>query len=273
LITAERINNWLQEPHLLKEIDQTALQQLADAYPYFSLIHLLSSVRGNDPGANNLFKRLHQINPVLLYEFSAGFNAVTAEESIATEATAYTGEPAEHTEPAKTGGYKDEALMRPVSADDYFLHQGIKVSSDIPGNDELPAKEKSPVREEPAEEDKEQSLLVMMSFSEWLSFINAKNKKEKEEEEDKKALKLLWQQQKLAAAIEEENDEIPEKVFEMAVNSIVPQDGLVSESVAEVYIRQGKKEKAIEMYQKLILLNPEKSVYFAHKIDILQKGT
>ena len=113
--------------------------------------------------------------------------------------------------------------------------------------------------------------MVVMSFAEWLKHISSHNKKAKEEEADKKALKTMWQQQKLAAAIEEESDEIPEQVFEMAVNSISRQDEIVSESMAAVYARQGKKEKAIEMYQKLSLLNPEKNTYFAAKIENLQK--
>jgi len=269
LITAERIGNWLQEPHLLKEIDLSALQQLADSYPYFALAQLLKATRGNDPQASALLRRIYNINPVLLEEFRNAVHAEAIEQCISAEAAPYTGETETNIETVISG--KENNIISPVSADDYFLHQGIKVSSDIPVPVELPAKEKntSAVKEE--EEDKEQSLLVMMSFAEWLNFINTKNRKEKEEEAEQKALKTLWQQQKLAAAIEEENDEIPEKVFEMAVNSIVPQDGLASESLAEVYTRQGKTAKAIEMYQKLILLNPEKSVYFAHKIEILQK--
>jgi len=37
--------------------------------------------------------------------------------------------------------------------------------------------------------------------------------------------------------------------------------------MAEVLVKQGKSEKAIEMYQKLSLLNPSKSAYFAAKIE------
>ncbi len=69
----------------------------------------------------------------------------------------------------------------------------------------------------------------------------------------------------------QESDEIPETVFEMAVNSIARNDDWVSESMAEVYARQGKAQKAIEIYEKLSLLNPEKNTYFAAKIENLQK--
>lgn len=45
---------------------------------------------------------------------------------------------------------------------------------------------------------------------------------------------------------------------------------VVTEAMAEVLTRQGKAEKAIELYKKLSLLNPSKNAYFAAKIDQLK---
>jgi tetratricopeptide (TPR) repeat protein len=45
---------------------------------------------------------------------------------------------------------------------------------------------------------------------------------------------------------------------------------LVSENLAVIFTKQGKKNKAIEIYKKLILKYPEKSDYFADKIDLLE---
>lgn len=47
------------------------------------------------------------------------------------------------------------------------------------------------------------------------------------------------------------------------------EDDLVSEELAEVYTAQGMKAEAIEIYRKLSLLNTEKSIYFAEKIEKL----
>ena len=46
---------------------------------------------------------------------------------------------------------------------------------------------------------------------------------------------------------------------------------VVTEAMAEVLLLQGKDDKAIEVYNKLSLLNPSKSAYFAAKIDQLKE--
>ena len=156
----------------------------------------------------------------------------------------------------------DESFILPVYTEDYFLHQGMQVSNKIP--EDLPGKEVSPA-------DEAKSLMVVMSFSEWLLYFKKRKEQEQEEVEGQRAVKTMWQKEKLAAALEEENEEIPEKVFEMAVNSITKEDDLVSESLAEIYSKQGKFDKAIEMYRKLSLRNPQKKAYFARKIEVLLK--
>lgn len=156
---------------------------------------------------------------------------------------------------------KADSLIQPIYTEDYFLHQGLHVSDEIPGSmDQMQYQEKD-----------EKSLMVVMSFSEWLLHFKTKGEREKEEQQDQKALKTMWQKEKLAAALEEENEEIPETVFEMAVNSITKEDDLASEPLAEIMVKQGKYDKAIDMYRKLSLRNPQKKTYFARKIDELQK--
>ncbi|RYY88510.1 MAG: hypothetical protein EOO15_08800 [Chitinophagaceae bacterium] len=44
---------------------------------------------------------------------------------------------------------------------------------------------------------------------------------------------------------------------------------IVTESMAEVWVKQGNKRKATEIYRKLSLLHPQKSAYFADKINSL----
>lgn len=56
-----------------------------------------------------------------------------------------------------------------------------------------------------------------------------------------------------------------------ARRSIEENEGIVSETLARLVAAQGKKDKAIEIYQKLMLKNPQKSGYFAAQIEKLRK--
>ena len=60
-------------------------------------------------------------------------------------------------------------------------------------------------------------------------------------------------------------------VEQMAEHSI-DESEVVTETMAEVWIKQGNKEKAIETYNKLSLLNPDKSAYFASLAEQLKNS-
>jgi hypothetical protein len=49
------------------------------------------------------------------------------------------------------------------------------------------------------------------------------------------------------------------------------EEDIVTEAMAEAYILQNKHAKAVDTYEKLSLLNPSKSAYFAAKIESLKK--
>ncbi|MCC6283164.1 MAG: hypothetical protein IT262_21330 [Saprospiraceae bacterium] len=58
---------------------------------------------------------------------------------------------------------------------------------------------------------------------------------------------------------------------QLAEKSVQENKGIVSETLARLYIRQGYREKAIDMFERLCLAFPEKSAYFAAEIDKLKK--
>jgi hypothetical protein len=67
-----------------------------------------------------------------------------------------------------------------------------------------------------------------------------------------------------------EQNEVIEKIIQASSESSNKDANVLTEAMAEVLVKQGKREKAMEMYQKLSLLNPSKSAYFAAKIENLK---
>jgi hypothetical protein len=76
-----------------------------------------------------------------------------------------------------------------------------------------------------------------------------------------------------------EQTEAPQKkkkkkiMHELAAKSLITDYEIISEPLADIYAAQGLNDKAIEMYQRLSLHIPEKSDFFAAKIEKLRITT
>ncbi|MET4106087.1 hypothetical protein [Hymenobacter sp. UYP22] len=58
---------------------------------------------------------------------------------------------------------------------------------------------------------------------------------------------------------------------DLSVRSLNTAPAIASESLAKIMVRQGKKDKAIEIYERLMERQPEKKAYFAEQIQQLQQ--
>jgi hypothetical protein len=126
---------------------------------------------------------------------------------------------------------QDDVLsFGPYYTIDYFASQGIKVSQE--------------------EDPKDKFGKQLKSFTQWL-----------------KTMKKLPQQ-----TDESESEDDPERntLIESFAAHSLEQKEVITETMAEVLVKQGKKQRAIELYHKLSLLNPSKNAYFASKIDQLK---
>jgi len=90
----------------------------------------------------------------------------------------------------------------------------------------------------------------MKSFTEWL-----------------KSMKKIHKE-KMA-----EGDEQTDKNIQQIAESSNTETEVITEAMAEVLTRQHKTAKAIEVYEKLSLIYPAKSAYFAAKIKSLSAGS
>ena len=145
-------------------------------------------------------------------------------------------QPIASNEQPETSNQQPETNPKPLAFEpfhtvDYFASQGIKIKLD----------------ENPTDKFSKQ----LKSFTEWL-----------------KTMKKLPSGEVIPATTHAAS--VEQKVEQLAETSLNKAD-VITEAMAEVWEKQGNSEKAIEIYQKLSLLEPSKSPYFATRISGLKK--
>ena len=278
----DRINN----PAELQNDDAKEWKELTEKHPYFSVGQLLQY--GNDyfqEKDNIEFTAIYKADPILFAHFANEIKSTEKKElkkskqenkTIETELNLPMADTKE-TPIVIAENVKVEVLVENKKESIGAKEDILAMINELPNRNII---EEKIVKSEPIietieseniweEEKRQKALMVMMSFSDWLNHFKSKTEKEQIEEQEKRALKTAWQKEKLTAIIEEEQDEIPEMIFKQAMDSISMENALISESLAEILAKQGKTDKAIEMYKKLSLRNPEKNSYFADRIKDL----
>lgn len=128
----------------------------------------------------------------------------------------------------------------------------------------------------PSEDKKEEILqepASLSKFSDWLFAMKDANKEEEKTEEKEELLSSTDLIDRFIKTKPRKIDISKEPVTpqEMGKMSLVEDEAFVTETLAEIYAKQGKYTKAIKIYEQLSLKNPEKKVFFASRIRFLRE--
>ncbi|MBN1413457.1 MAG: hypothetical protein JW973_00035 [Bacteroidales bacterium] len=115
------------------------------------------------------------------------------------------------------------------------------------------------------------------TFNDWLKTPDGNNIPEHSVEEgEKEANDTTVSKDILIDRFIESNPRITPPVettpqIDISADSVKEDEGLLTDTLAKIYIKQGYYSKAIFTYEKLLLKFPEKSTYFAGQIEAIKK--
>ena len=249
----------------LEQCTTEEIELMAKQFPYFSSAQLLLAAKQKQTDSHDFRKQLittslHVNNPLWLEHL---LNSKPAPEGVLNEEKIVTTEVDE--EPNN-----DELVLERSKHEFVIASKHEEKSAPTPAR-ELPAIEQAETDNEPLvfepyytvdyfasqgiktiveEKPKDRLGQQLKSFTEWLKTIRH------------------MPPQQIAAMNTDGGSE--EKVVQLATHSL-DEENVDTEAMAEVWIKQAQPEKAIKIYEKLSLLNPSKSSYFAVLIEKLKR--
>jgi hypothetical protein len=172
MISNEQLHTYFNSSAAIESLDQQVLESLLVQYPYFVPAHYIKAkkayLENNRQLSTAIIDAVYpyvqnwiQFNHWLANDVSLTIeDAATSidEWSVEEEEALQAIIASEEKEPISSDITSD--LLQPVYTEDYFLHQGIEVSNDIP--DDLQELQTTPNLEE---DDADKSLMVVMSLS------------------------------------------------------------------------------------------------------------
>ena len=276
----------VENPDELKKSDFEGLNEFVSQFPYFQTAHMLiakQKVRDNDIEADN-------------YLGKAAAYAGNRQKLFELVSPLFTETP-----PGKD-------IKIPVSQKDQVEVKENEVLIEPAPQDVLPEETKADQEELPDNKIQIEDKEIKRSFTEWLNIlkegeeprpkqpdkpeikvdpVDESERSSEQFEEVSQVAKLDLHPGKILSPTEEEmgiikkfvatNKEKQKKgpakanLKEEAISSVEENEDIISDTLAQLLVLQGETEKAIQVYEKLILQNPEKSTYFADRIKKLGK--
>ncbi len=256
----EQFNSFLNSPATLNAQSLPLLTDLVKEYPYFQTAQIL------------LAKNLHN-------EKNIRYNAHLK------IAAAYSTDRKKLYELINGIAQVEEKMIQPVIKEEKkeipqerpLLKPVERVKTEEPTvkkkEEAVPAGRQEKV--EPVVKKQQPQLDEKHTFSEWLRLtsihsvkaVEIEREKKKPSQKDELIDKFLREEPKISK---------PQKAeffspVNMAKQSIIEDDDLVTETLAQIYEKQGFYPKAIKAYEKLSLKYPEKKLSFAARIENLRQ--
>lgn len=257
------------------------LESILELYPYFQGAHILYALTlnsTNDIRFNEALRNaaLHTGNRKVLFQF---LHESPPTKTVEKEGIVKNSFPIS-VEVNSDLDFLSEPEEKGIMEEDVFVNHQVEIA--LPNEQPEIALQEEPIIEPeiPKTEDQSTPKIGKHSFSDWLKTIQT-NKIVTEQEvptslREKEGVSVVDKEELIEKFIKTEpRISKPAKAeffspIQMAKKSVEDSDDIVSETLANIYAAQGNPTRAIRIYQKLSLLNPDKSGYFAALIQKLE---
>jgi len=238
------------------------LDALQKEYPYSQVIHNLASRGAQDNGLETS-RQLLTISAVYSTDRSVLKDIITSPRtergSVGTDIQTPEDADSETTEISEWTGHSNGAV-----ADEILLD--LERLRELKHNFELSIEafqHPSTAKKAPVKTKKKEETEIL------LDEIQIKNKFVPESSKQKEQIEIIDQFIKKAPSIKKST--ASSDASDLAETNFNLTENVVSETLVEILLRQGKKDKAIEVLKKLIWKFPQKKAIFAAQIDELKK--
>ncbi len=262
----------VSNPGATSEADTMLLQRLIKDYPYFSTAHLLL-LHNLKSQKDASFDHSLQSSALYVNDRKVLFNMInnlSVIEATATHETA--SQSKENTDTSAEFQLEDTKPILEVTESDSMLTESVTnpvieigepLQIDYSDESVRVIEFDLSASENMAEDNPSQNLI-----DNFLSNISADKDSELPSDNEKQTLidKFITENPVFSVNKLDLSDER----VDISTSSIVEDEEVVSETLARVYETQRLYDKAIVIYEKLILKFPEKSAYFASQIDNLR---
>ncbi len=275
----------------LTEAETEDLDALQKQFPYSQVIHNLAS-RGAQDHKLETSKTLLNISAVYSTDRTVLKNIITAPRTERSETgvevvaeivtDVFIEKPfpfVRHDADGLTGEALNDEIMQDLNRLRELKHD-FEVSveefehSSYSPKQGTPSKQSTPKEKKPAQKKKEEPLDLIPEPTGEVLLEEIKTTKKKiapESPRQKEQIEIIEQFIKKQPSIAKNSAAGTPEATDLAEKNLSLTDNIVSETLVEILLRQGKKDKAIEVLKKLIWKFPQKKAIFAAQIDELKK--